>query len=42
MEEFEKMAAYVKANEPEVTRYELRQGVLAKNNGLEQVVVREV
>lgn len=36
------MAKYVKANEPQVLQYELRRGLPEKNNGLEQVVVREV
>lgn len=36
------MAAFVHANEPQVLQYEMRLGLPDKNNGLEQVVVREV
>ena len=36
------MEVYVKANEPQVLRYELRRGLPEKNNGVELVVVREM
>ncbi|KAK1765749.1 hypothetical protein QBC33DRAFT_134181 [Phialemonium atrogriseum] len=42
VDEFRKMEVYVKANEPQVLRYELRRGLPEKNNGVELVVIREI